>query len=234
MTERQRISGRSDSDGDFSDTTLGFDASTQSCSSLLSQLELATEYQWRVRAIGPVLSPWSEKSSFRTRLGGSVLAPDLLSPVAGANAVPRNPIFQWTSIADAEHYEFILSTDPAFLSTVVRKEGGDALPGTAWSEALSLEYGRTYYWKVRATGNKTSSSWSNTGAFTVQEPLTDSPMAPLVTLTAAVPGPAPTVVFNVPAPEPSLPHWVAYAALGVGVIALSLIGLLVVVLARRR
>ena len=83
-------------------------------STQLPELEPATTYYWRVRANEPVLSPWSDKWSFTTALGTETVAPQLLSPEAGATGMPLKPLFQWGATAGAESYELMVSPQPLF------------------------------------------------------------------------------------------------------------------------
>ncbi|GAG33327.1 unnamed protein product, partial [marine sediment metagenome] len=131
-------------------------------------LQPGTTYHWRVRASKPVLSPWSARLSFTTILGRTVSALELLSPQAGAREVPQKPVFQWNAIVGAEGYELLVSTDILFTDLVVKKDGTDALPVTAWQSDTTLNYDTTYYWKVRGCSQDSHSTWSAVSAFTTE------------------------------------------------------------------
>jgi len=168
----------------FSTVPTGFEGDTNTSSVRLPALEPATTYYWRVRATQPVISPWSATWSFTTSLGDEAIAPKLLSPEAGATGVPLKPIFQWGTIADADRYEFIVSTNIYFDNPTILKCDDYALPGTAWQGNPGLEPDTTYYWKVRAISSGTYSAWSAVGAFITEstlEPLgSPAPQAPQV------------------------------------------------------
>ncbi|MCJ7425528.1 MAG: fibronectin type III domain-containing protein, partial [Dehalococcoidales bacterium] len=153
---------------DFSSLPDGFEGTTQSSSVHLADLEPATTYYWRVKAIEPTLSPWSEKWSFTTSLGRTVTAPNLHSPEAGASGVSVSPIFQWSAIAGADSYELMVSTSATFDNPTILKTDGYALPSTAWQCNISLNYDTTYYWKVRAVSADSCSAWSAVSAFTTE------------------------------------------------------------------
>ena len=155
---------------DFSSLPDDFEGETGSSSARLPILEPATTYYWRVRAINPVLSPWSEKWSFTTGLSAEAPAPELESPPAGASGVPVDPIFQWSAIAGAEGYELVISTDANLGNPTILKSGDYALPTTAWQCNIALNYNTTYYWKVRAISADTCSAWSAVSAFTTELP----------------------------------------------------------------
>ena len=138
---------------------------------------MATTYYWQVRVTKPVLSPWSDKWSFTTSLGGEIVAPRLESPQPGATEVAIKPIFQWSAVAGAESYELMVSENLDFSSPVILRAGEDALPGNAWQSDVSLSYGTTYYWKVRALSPTTHSAWSAVGIFTTETEITLEPEA---------------------------------------------------------
>jgi hypothetical protein len=134
----------------------------------LVDLKPATTYYWRVRAIEPTLSPWSEKWSFTTPMGTEAPAPRLENPPPGASGVPIEPIFQWSAIAGADGYELMVSTFAAFDNPAILKTNDYALPSTAWRCNLSLNYDTTYYWRVRAVSANSCSAWSAVGAFSTE------------------------------------------------------------------
>jgi len=161
-----------DYSADFTGVPADFEGDTGASSVRLPELSTGTTYYWRVRAIEPVLGPWSDTWSFITALGQADAAPVLLSPEAGEEGVSPNPLFQWSAIAGAEEYELVVSTDISFDSLVIDRTGEYALPVTAWESDISLEYDSIYYWKVRAVGQGSCSSWSSVGVF-VTESLPD-------------------------------------------------------------
>ncbi|HUT97093.1 MAG TPA: fibronectin type III domain-containing protein [Dehalococcoidales bacterium] len=174
---------------DFSSLPDGFEGTTQGSSLRLADLEPATVYYWRVRAIEPTLSPWSEKWSFSTPIGAESPAPHLESPAAGASGVPLEPIFQWSAIAGADSYELMVSTFATFDNPTVLKTDGYALPSTAWQCNISLNNDTTYYWKVRAVSADSCSAWSAVSAFSTE------------------PAPTPEAVMVPEAPQTENPAW---------------------------
>jgi hypothetical protein len=149
----------------FSSVSSDLNDNTASTSVRLPTLEADTSYHWRVRATKPVLSLWSERRSFTTTLGQDATGPALLSPGAGVELMSVEPLFQWSAIAGAEKYELIVSGDISFNNPVIKKTDRYALPSTAWQSNISLDNGKTYYWKVRAVGSDSYSSWSAVSAF---------------------------------------------------------------------
>ena len=215
-----------DYDGDFSTVSDGFEGDSEGSSIRLPVLEMATAYYWRVRVITPYYSPWSAVCSFTTKLGETVNAPELYTPKAGTVDTPPQPVFQWSAIKGAEKYELLVSTNITFSDPVLSKIGNDAIPSTAWQSDVKLIGGQTYYWKVRAIGANTHSSWSPVSGFTIspelQIPATITTSTPLSPITTVIVTEKDVIVSS-----SGLPGWVLWA---VGVIGLVLIGLLIAIL----
>jgi photosystem II stability/assembly factor-like uncharacterized protein len=189
---------------DFSELPEGFEGTTQGSSVHLADLSPATTYYWRVRAIEPNLSPWSEKWSFCTPMGTEAPAPRLESPPAGATGVPIEPIFQWSAIDGADSYELMVSTIATFDNPTILKTDEYALPATAWQCNMSLNYDTTYYWKVRAVSADSCSAWSAVSAFS----------------TESEPSPPTGTVAEAPTSEPENSGWLDWLTPMGGVIML--------------
>jgi hypothetical protein len=128
-----------------------------------AMLYSGTTYYWRIRAIEPIESPWSEVRSFASPLGieewSPLVSPDGVSPLPGANDVPVRPAFSWEAADGAIGYEFILTKDSGFTQVVVAFTGANALTSDAWNCDIELEYATSYFWKVRAIGTDSYSEW---------------------------------------------------------------------------
>ncbi|MEE8353672.1 MAG: fibronectin type III domain-containing protein, partial [Dehalococcoidales bacterium] len=157
-----------DYDGDFASVPDGLEGTTGTTSRRLPALTPGTTYHWRVRATEPALSPWSAAWSFTTALGSAAL--ELMSPKAGIDGVPLAPVFQWSAVSGADGYELVVSTDSLFADPVIYRWGALALPATAWQSDTELEYGETYFWKVRGRSSNSFSAWSAVAAFTTETP----------------------------------------------------------------
>jgi photosystem II stability/assembly factor-like uncharacterized protein len=153
-----------------------------------------TTYYWRVRAIEPIESPWSEVRSFASPLGieewSPLVSPDGVSPLPGANDVPIRPAFSWESADGAIGYEFILARDSGFTEVVVAFTGADALTSPAWNCDIELDYSTSYFWKVRAIGTDSYSEWGINSFTTEAAP---SEMLPPESSSPLVIEPAPKV-----------------------------------------
>jgi photosystem II stability/assembly factor-like uncharacterized protein len=201
-----------DYETDFSSVPTGFEGTSAASSTPLPPLDPATTYYWKVRAIKPVLSPWSDKWSFATSLGTEPFAPKPDSPQAGVSGVPVRPIFQWSAIAGADRYELMVSTEAAFGNPTILKTDTYALPATAWQSNITLNYDTTYYWKVRAIGLGTASPWSAVSAFTTElsPSLSPTPSPP------ATPPPQPPQ-----SAQPTAPDWISWLMPFGGVLILT-------------
>lgn len=153
-----------------------------------------TTYYWRVRAIEPIKSPWSEVRSFASPLGieewSPLVSPDRVSPLPGANDVSVRPAFSWESADGAIGYEFILAKDSGFTEVVVAFTGADALTSSAWNCDIELDYSTSYFWKVRAISNDSHSEWGINSFTTEAAP---AEMLPPESSSPLVVEPAPTV-----------------------------------------
>ncbi len=223
---------------DFSTIPTEFEDETTASSTRLPALAPATKYYWWVRAIRPVLSPWSAKWSFTTILA----PPELLSPETSVNEVPLEPVFQWSTVAGADSYELLVSADASFANPLIAKVGVTA---ATWQSDISLDPDATYYWKVKANGSNNYSAWSAVSAFTTESlpapepepalPAESSPPEPppaesSPTLEPSAPELPPPVEPppSLPPAQPTVPDWVIYSGLALLLtIALLLITLLV-------
>jgi len=129
-----------------------------------------------VRAKKPLLSPWSAKWSFTTGLESETLAaPIPESPEDGAIDIPIQPLFLWSAVDRADDYELMVSGNPDFSDSVINKTGDYALPLNFCQSDISLLYGATYYWQVRAVNSGAGSAWSEVAVFTIEQEAASEP-----------------------------------------------------------
>lgn len=95
--------------------------------------------------------------SFTTVATPGTVAPELLSPSAGAEGVSSTPTFSWSSVAGATSYQIQVATSSDFSSTEI----DETTSATAYQPGDELD-NDTYYWRVKADAD-----WSATGVFTV-------------------------------------------------------------------
>ncbi len=248
-----------DDDDDFSSIPAGFEGSIEESSTTLPALKPDTTYRWRVRAVQPVASPWSEKWSFTTSSDVNMVAPEPESPPDGATGLPIRPVFQWSPVAGATGYEIAIAASPDFANSITIKVGGQPVPGHSYQLEVSLSYATTYYWKVRAVSSDLRSAWSTAGIFTTEpepEPNQSSEPAPqppvtLTTVTVLAPESTANTEINPganstigtttqpaqPQPPPAqtasaIPEWVFYTLSSMGAIIILLIAILALVIKR--
>jgi hypothetical protein len=186
-----------------------------------------TDYWVRIRvAMGsPLLSCWSETVSFQTGMGPSAWNPfvvsGLVAPAPGDKDVdPIQPLFQWNPADDAASYEFQLADNAAFAGadTKVVKSPAYEWPG-------DLEYGKTYYWRVRSIkANGATSEWAMGIFTTAEEPVPEEP--PVV---VAPPQPAPPPQYI---PTTYIPEYILWTIVGIG--GLLIIALIILIMKTRR
>ena len=127
-------------------------------------LEPGVSYCWRVRALEPALSRWSDAQSFTTIAIAEHNAPQLVSPKAGADIAEKRPVFQWSAVGWADQYQIQVASDPGFGSSAILID--ETLGNTqAYQSTVDLA-NDTYYWRVKASSD-TQDVWSSTGVFTV-------------------------------------------------------------------
>jgi photosystem II stability/assembly factor-like uncharacterized protein len=222
-------------DDEFSDIPIGLEGDCTGSSVRLPSLEIGQNYFWRVRVVKPISGPWSDFYSFSVRLGGEIIAPRLRNPSPGASNTSPYPVFQWSGIEGASGYELLVSANLSFETPLIAKTGQTMIPETAWQPDIPLENGRTYYWKIRAVGSGTTSSWSAASAFTVEIPPanTTPPVEiarPLTTVTGTS---SPPIIINNP-PAPGFPTGILYLLIGIGAVLIVLLTVILLVLVRRR
>lgn len=70
------------------------------------------------------------------------------SPADGAPGQGTLPTFGWTDHPNADSYEIQIATDPGFTQIIDQASG---LTDNEYIPTVSLEDGKTYYWRIRAT-----------------------------------------------------------------------------------
>jgi hypothetical protein len=152
-------------------------------------LQPGTTYYWVVYATSPLYSAWSEVRSFTVKPGAAAV-PNIASPLNGGTIESTKPAFSWSPVSGATMYQFQLSEGTAFAAPVYDTQVANA--GVQLPLTVTLEQGKTYFWRVRAL-QPIQGDWSTIANFTVAEP------APVV-----VPTP-PVVIQQMPAPVINIP-----------------------------
>lgn len=190
----------------------------------LAKVELTPniKYYWRVRAIDPAFSPWSETRMFGTVLGPGVSRPELVSPydgiLHGGVDTQTKPTFQWTSVEGATGYSLQVSKAASFATVDIEVTTG--VGETAWMADKDLGTTTTMFWRVKGLG-PSESPWSDVGSFT--------------TMAEPPPPPEPAQITVEPAPQappaaPVTPGWV-WVVIAIGAV---LVIAVIVLIARTR
>jgi hypothetical protein len=97
-----------------------------------------------------------------------MVPPTLINPTNTATKVNVFVDFDWQNIADAEGYEIQISDKNDFSTTLISTTTTEDLLSLARG---TLEYSKTYYWKVRAYNTDETTYWSNVWSFSTRSPL---------------------------------------------------------------
>ncbi len=147
-------------------------------------------YYWKVRTTKPLYSLYSKARYFSVEpVVASVL--QLLVPANGATDISKKPSFSWAPTAGTTEYQFILSTNWTLARPIVDEKVDKA----GFKLSKELDYGKTYFWIVRAT-QPIVSAWSTLANFTVEDKPTEPGPPPVIVQEA------PPVTINIPAPPP--------------------------------
>ena len=164
----------------------------------LSDRLAAGVYYWRVRAEdGANDSDWSPTAAFEALQQVIIGVPIPVSPVGNVRASSRTPELvvdnaQSSGPHAAVQYQFQVSTDPTFPSTLANTVVGEGGGQTKATVGTTLNYDATYYWRARAGDGETISDWTQSAAFRtpVVPPPTPGPGAPGTGTCASNSGPA--------------------------------------------
>jgi hypothetical protein len=136
-----------------------------------SILSSGTRYYWRVNATNTNgTGLWSASWSFTTF--SQPFAPQLTSPLNGADSISLTTILDWENVATATTYRFLLATDSAFSSVIL--DIGNLSSSQYTVPSPYLTYMTRYYWKVNASNTIGAGPWSVTWNFRTRQIQTPS------------------------------------------------------------
>jgi hypothetical protein len=144
-------------------------------------------YYWRVSASTPIGSAFSETRSFTVQPTAATV-PTIGGPVSGTSVTTLKPAFSWTPVSGTTSYKFQLSEGTAFAAPIY--DGEVSVAGAQLPLTVTLEDGKTYFWRVKALA-PVEGDWSSIANFTVALPVVTTPTPP-VTITQ-VPAPSFTI-----------------------------------------
>ena len=94
----------------------------------------------------------------------------LITPIDNAHLNHIHVLFEWEQIPEASSYELQLSQDPEF-SNDVNQVSNNSLVHV---EREIIDWGHTYFWRVRPIHGSEPGNWSNACSFTTGQSLTTS------------------------------------------------------------
>jgi len=152
------------------------------------------QYFWRVSAsnAGGVGS-WSSIWAFATQ-GSPQLPPNtprLLEPAHGVDGISVTPTFRWIDVPNTTNFQLQVSTSRKFSTLIVNEKNLTE----ASFQASGLQYGRRYFWRVRARNAAGTSQWSSTWQFNTTNEGRGLAAPPLVEPSNASVGVSPSVLL---------------------------------------
>ncbi len=146
-------------------------------------LSFSTRYYLRLRALSPTAaSAFSGTSTFLTIApppSGTLAAPLLTAPPAGARDLPLTIMFVWQQVLGASKYYLEVGTDPAITARVIFDSA------TTGVRTVNLpDHQTTYYWRVRASDGVNLGTPSEVRFFTTQVAILPAPVVQIKGSTA--------------------------------------------------
>jgi hypothetical protein len=160
-----------------------------------ADLQPGTTYYWVVFATNPLYSAWSEVRSFTVKPGAAAV-PVIGAPVNGSTIESTKPAFSWSPVSGATMYQFQLSEGTAFAAPVYDTQVANA--GVQLPLTVTLEQGKTYFWRVRAL-LPIQGDWSTIANLTVATPAPPPPAPTPPVVVKEMPAP----IINIPAAPPA-------------------------------
>jgi len=129
------------------------------------ELACGGTYTWHVRQADTdcecIHSQWSETWEFTVAVGATD-AIQLLAPKAGELGIPIESIgFSWSTVTNATSYSFVLAPTAALTGALASQD----LSTTAFNYSGPLDYGKAYYWQIKAWKDDVLLTTSDIGVF---------------------------------------------------------------------
>ena len=101
----------------------------------------------------------------------AVTVPALTTPALGETGIALSPVFSWAPVPDAAKYEIALARAPfakSFTKTPLISSEFNTVSENVTYPPIKLDYGTTYFWKVRVSSPE-AGEWSPIASFTTME-----------------------------------------------------------------
>lgn len=154
----------------FSNTTF---IDTVTSLNTIPALDFNTNYFWRVRGLNTsqfFAGNWSTIRSFTTRPNFRLEKPLLVSPVAGANQLPKDISFSWSSVTNATEYLLIIDGNSTFTQSPLVFSTTNTN-----RQVTNFNLASTWYWKVIAISGNDTSLASDVNDFTIRGRILQTP-----------------------------------------------------------
>jgi transposase-like protein len=135
-------------------------------------LQTYTKYYWRVGAKDMNgYTAYSDIATFTT-LPPALQAPTLIAPISSANNLSLNPAFNWHSVTSATMYRFQISEDTPFKTLTY----DDSTVTDTSIQKATLQYSKTYYWRVMSLNTTDKSLYSTIWSFSTASGIPATPI----------------------------------------------------------
>ncbi|MEQ9091710.1 MAG: T9SS type A sorting domain-containing protein [Balneola sp.] len=153
-------------------TTTLFESTLSDTMETADGFDYQSAYYWRVKASNSTGdSEYSTTFSFTVKAEDASV-PEPLSPENNSESVSVTPEFIWSNVQGAVKYQFQLSDDVQFNTTLVSDIQSDSTTGISFD----LNFETTYFWRVRGIGAASDSSdWSPVMTFTTTPDIPNVP-----------------------------------------------------------
>jgi hypothetical protein len=132
----------------------------------LSLLDYETTYYWRIAAKNSYgTSGWTNRSFTTVVTDPPLETPSITSPTQNQEGVVPEPTITWSSIGNADTYDFQLANNPEFTTPIINET---LIAGLSHAVSSPLSYNTPYYARVRAVNTNGTSFWSTTIRFWIE------------------------------------------------------------------
>ncbi len=131
----------------------------------ITNLEIFTNYYWRVSAVNDIgVTDFSSIFSFTTRNKNFTPQPSLIIPINNANLISDSIKFEWTKVTSVKKYIIQVSETNTF-NTLIKNDTLNLNTITIGDFIKNVKY----FWRIMAIGEESNSNWSNFRNFTIKE-----------------------------------------------------------------
>jgi hypothetical protein len=133
----------------------------------VTNLDYYTEYFWKVQSVNDSgRSAWSQIWKFRTTALAPSDAPELWTPLDGADNLHPEVDFTWYSTPRAEYYHLQIATDVEFNNIEQEEKRVWETNETIYNLPLNTQF----YWRVKAINEAGEGPWSDYWSFETYDP----------------------------------------------------------------